>query len=220
MPSKQSRLRAGRSPSLGVGRGIGEQILDQKPLAVIELSSGFRPGSRCGEPAWLCAGSIGHDVASFRRVPSLATRTPICSLRDTFRTGSRHSGRTGAFRKWLRTILVHRLQNFWRSQQRSPVRVGTSSVFEQLAELEDDTSSASRMWDADHDRHVLSSLLDDIRPRFEPATWDAFQRQMFLGEKGEAVAAELGMSLKAVQLAKSRVLQALRSQAVGLIDSA
>ena len=132
----------------------------------------------------------------------------------------RHSGRTGAFRKWLRTILVHRLQNFWRSQQRRPVRVGTSSVLKQLAELEDDTSSASRMWDADHDRHVLSSLLDDIRPRFEPATWDAFQRQMFRGEKGKAVASELGMSLKAVQLAKSRVLQALRSQAAGLIDCA
>ena len=28
-----------------------------------------------------------------------------------------HSGRTGAFRSWLRMILVHRLQNFWRSRQ-------------------------------------------------------------------------------------------------------
>ena len=130
----------------------------------------------------------------------------------------KHSGRTGAFRKWLRGILVHRLQTFWRTNQRARVVAEQSSVLEQLAELEDDSSQASQLWGSQHDRHVLSHLLEEVRPRFEPRTWEAFQRQMFCGEKGRAVAADLDMTLKAVQLAKSRVLNALRTEAAGLID--
>ena len=64
-----------------------------------------------------------------------------------------HSGRTGAFRKWLRGILVHRLQNFWRHSKRTRVVAGRSSMLEQLAELEDDSSQASQLWDAEHDQH-------------------------------------------------------------------
>ena len=41
---------------------------------------------------------------------------------------------------------------------------------------------------------------------------------MFRGEKGRAIADDMGMTLKAVQLAKSRVLNALRTEAAGLID--
>lgn len=131
-----------------------------------------------------------------------------------------HSGRPGAFRKWLRGILVHRLQHFWRTKQRRPVATGTSSVQEQLAQLQDDTSQVSRMWDEEHDQHVLSGLLETVRPQFEARTWEAFRRQAFRGEPGRAVADELGMTLKAVQLAKARVLRILRAEAAGLIDSA
>jgi RNA polymerase sigma-70 factor, ECF subfamily len=129
-----------------------------------------------------------------------------------------HSGRTGAFRKWLRGILVHRLQNFWRTNQRARVVPERGSVLAELAELEDDASQASQLWDSEHDRHVLSHLMTEVRPRFHPKTWEAFQRQMFRGEKGRAVAEDLNMSLKAVQLAKSRVLHALRTEAKGLVD--
>ena len=31
-----------------------------------------------------------------------------------------HSGRPGSFRSWLRTILAHRLRNFWRARRRRP----------------------------------------------------------------------------------------------------
>ena len=129
-----------------------------------------------------------------------------------------HSGRTGAFRSWLRSILVHRIKNFWKTRNRRPNAQGGSSLLAQLQELEDETSSASRMWNAQHDQHVLGRLLEQIRPRFQESTWEAFRRQMFRGEKGKDVAADLGISLKAVQLAKSRVLNALRVEAAGLVD--
>lgn len=129
-----------------------------------------------------------------------------------------HSGRTGAFRSWLRMILVHRVQNFWRSRKHQPDAKGGSSLHDQLRELEDESSNASRIWNAEHDRNVLSQLMEQIRPRFQETTWEAFQRQMYRNEKGRDVARELGISLKAVQLAKSRVLHALRVEAAGLVD--
>ena len=128
-----------------------------------------------------------------------------------------HSGQVGAFRKWLKTILIHRLQNAWRSRQRRTETKGGSSLWDELTQLEDDASELSRSWDLEHDRHVLSRFLQKIRPQFEEQTWTAFQQVMFDSRKTSDVAVDLGLSLKAVHLAKSRVLRALREAASGLI---
>ena len=53
---------------------------------------------------------------------------------------------------------------------------------------------------------------------FEPATLSAFRRLALDGAGGAQVAEELGMSLAAVYVAKSRVLQRIRQEAEGLID--
>ena len=129
-----------------------------------------------------------------------------------------HSGRAGAFRNWLRMILVHRLRDFWRSRKYRPVAAGGSSWIEQLNQLEDESSSASQAWNLEHDRHVMAQLLENVRPRFEPKTWEAFHRQMFDGQRADIVAAELGMPLNSVYVARSRVLSILRREAAGLID--
>jgi RNA polymerase sigma-70 factor (ECF subfamily) len=57
-----------------------------------------------------------------------------------------------------------------------------------------------------------------LEPDFRPATWTAFRRQVLDGEPAEAVAAELGTTVNAVLIAKSRVLQRLRQLADGLVD--
>ena len=131
----------------------------------------------------------------------------------------RHNRQAGAFRSWLRKILVHRLQNFWRGRQHRPLATGTSSVLERLQELEDETSQACRAWDEEHDRQVLARLIESIRPKFLPKTWEAFHRQMFGGQRADQVAAELGMPLSSVYVARSRVLTVLRREAEGLVDS-
>ena len=128
-----------------------------------------------------------------------------------------HTGRKGAFRSWLRTILVHRVRDFWRARKYRPAATGGSSWAEQLEQLADESSSASREWNLEHDRHVMSRLLERVRPRFEPKTWDAFHRQMFGGQRPDVVAADLGMSLSSVYVARNRVLKALRREAAGLI---
>ena len=129
-----------------------------------------------------------------------------------------HSGRSGAFRNWLRTILVHRLRDFWRSRKYRPAAIGGSTWAEKLDQLADESSDVSREWNLEHDRYVMVRLLDTVRPHFEPKTWEAFHRQMFERERADAVAAELGMPLNSVYVARSRVLSALRREAAGLID--
>jgi RNA polymerase sigma-70 factor (ECF subfamily) len=131
-----------------------------------------------------------------------------------------HNQQAGAFRAWLRKTLVNRLRNFWRQRQHQPVAAGGSSAAERLQELEDDASQASRLWDEQHDRATLSRLLAQIRGRFQPKTWDAFQRQLFGGQRADEVARDLGMPLGSVYVARSRVLAALRREAAGLIDAA
>lgn len=129
-----------------------------------------------------------------------------------------HNQRTGAFRSWLRKILVNRLREHWRSRQYRPIATGNSDFRQQLDELADDRSGVSEMWDREHDEFVMKRLMEIVRPQFEPQTWQAFSRQVVDGERADAVADELGMKIGAVYMAKSRVLNALRRESAGLVD--
>jgi RNA polymerase sigma-70 factor (ECF subfamily) len=130
----------------------------------------------------------------------------------------RHNGRVGAFRTWLRTITINCLRQSLRSRRAQAHATGSSDITEMLNQLEDPASDLSRRWDNEHDEFVLQRLLDLIEPDFRPATWEAFRRQVVDGASAETVAAELGMTVNAVLIAKSRALSHLRKSAQGLVD--
>jgi RNA polymerase sigma-70 factor (ECF subfamily) len=132
--------------------------------------------------------------------------------------GFRREPRTGAFRRWLKNITVNCLRDYWRSGRSRPKATGDSDFAQMLDQLEDPASDLSRLWDQEHDHHVTHRLLEMIRPKFEPATWQAFQRVALDGAPAEQVAAELGLTVNAVFIAKSRVLSRLRQEGEGLID--
>jgi RNA polymerase sigma factor (sigma-70 family) len=133
-------------------------------------------------------------------------------------SGFQHNGRVGAFRTWLRTIAINCLRQSWRSRRvRGPV-TRSPDLDSALDQLEDPASDLSRRWDREHDQFVLHRLLGLIEPEFRPATWQAFQRQVIDGASAEDVAAELGLTVNAVLIAKSRVLGHLRRNAEGLVD--
>jgi RNA polymerase sigma-70 factor (ECF subfamily) len=129
-----------------------------------------------------------------------------------------HDRRPSAFRCWLRTITLNRLRAFWRAQRTRAATAGYGDAEDRLRELEDPDGSLSRLWDQEHDQHVLRRLLELIEPEFTPATWQAFRRVTLDGARPAAVAAELGLSVNAVLLAKSRVLRRLRQEARGLVE--
>jgi len=130
-----------------------------------------------------------------------------------------HNGRPGAFRSWLRTIMVNRLRNFWRARDRRPSAVGGQDIELRLLQLDDPSSELSLLWNRQHDLHVARQLLALAKPNFTLETWAAFERVTIEGERADAVAAELGISINAVFIAKSRVLSRLRQEAAGLVEA-
>src|SRR5262249_49675886 len=128
-----------------------------------------------------------------------------------------HNRRTGAFRNWLRRIVVHRYQDFIRAKRYRPLAGGDSEFSEQLLQLEDPDSSLSRHWDQEHDQHVVRKLLALIERDYQEATWNAFCGVMLSGEAPAKVATRLGISVNSVLLAKSRVLARLRQEGQGLL---
>lgn len=118
----------------------------------------------------------------------------------------------GAFRGWLRVILANRLKEFFRKRDRQSTA--------ELDELESPGSALSAAWDREHDRHVAGQLLLRVQGDFAPTTFRAFRLHVLDGVPAADVAAELGLSLNAVLLAKSRILKRLREEARALIDGA
>jgi RNA polymerase sigma factor (sigma-70 family) len=128
-----------------------------------------------------------------------------------------HDLRPGAFRRWLRGIALNRLRSLRRARRPLPVG-GDPSLEQALDRLEDPDSDLSRLWDEEHDRHVVRGLLALIEPEFEPATWRAFQMVVLEGRSSREAAAVLTLSPNAVRIAKSRVLARFRQEIDGLID--
>ncbi len=126
--------------------------------------------------------------------------------------------REGSFRAWLRVVTANCLRAHWRSAKHRPTATGDSDFARMLQELEEPLSPLAQAWDEEHDRHVVRRLLELIEPQFEPTTLDAFRRVVMDGQKPVEVAAELGVSVNAVLIARSRVLRRLRSELEGLMS--
>jgi RNA polymerase sigma-70 factor (ECF subfamily) len=123
-----------------------------------------------------------------------------------------HNGRTGAFRCWLRTIVLRRTQRILSKRTAVPLEN------EQLEELSGLDKSFEDFWNAEHDRHVIGQLLEFIRSEFTKTTWLAFQLHVVQGMSADETAERLGCTKNAVAISKSRVLRRLRQIGKGLME--
>lgn len=129
-----------------------------------------------------------------------------------------HNQQRGAFRCWLRNILVNRMRGYW-SARRAAVPIGGSAeASAALSCLEDPASDLNQLWEREHDAFLAQRILQLIENDFLPSTWQAFRRVVLDSAKPAEVAAELNLSINAVMLAKSRVLRRARQEIAGLID--
>ncbi len=128
-----------------------------------------------------------------------------------------HSGRTGAFRCWLRATVSNRLRGHWRRQKQQAAAGGEQYVAlaEQLADPE---SALSRAWDEEYRRVVCDRLLAMVEAEFQPNTMAAFRLVALKSMRPADAAAQLGMTPNAVRIAQSRVLKRLREVGRGMID--
>jgi RNA polymerase sigma-70 factor (ECF subfamily) len=124
--------------------------------------------------------------------------------------------REGSFRTWLRNVTINKLRTHAKQQHRRPA-VGLDGADGFLDRLAEPNSELAREWDLDYDRHVFEKLQRLVQSDFAAATWEAFRRFALEGTPPAQVADELGMSVNAVTMAKSRILKRLRQEAGELL---
>src|SRR5262249_23047486 len=112
----------------------------------------------------------------------------------------------------------HRLQGFWRARQTGPQVAASDTAAEILKQIPDPASDPDVQWEREHDQFIVRRALELLEPEFTPSTWQAFQRQAMDQAKPANVAAELGVTVNTVVLAKFRVLRRLRRELDGLTD--
>jgi RNA polymerase sigma-70 factor (ECF subfamily) len=113
------------------------------------------------------------------------------------------------FRRWLRTVLLNRWRDHLRRQ--APPMTG-----EALDEVE--AQAEELFGEAEYRQHLLNRALQLMQSEFSPKTWQACWEHVVVGRPAADVAAQLGISVGSVYVAKSRVLCRLREELAGLID--
>ena len=90
--------------------------------------------------------------------------------------------------------------------------VGKPEVIDRLGEVPDPGAEPAELWEQECQRQLFAWAAEQVRPRFQPASWQAFWRTAVDGARGTDVAKELEMTVAAVYLAKGRVMAAIKKQ--------
>lgn len=121
----------------------------------------------------------------------------------------------GRFRSWLFLISRQSISALVKKRERQPVGSGDSRVAEMIAHLPDHQDES--IWETEYCDHLLSWAMSQVKNQFAANTWSAFREVAINNRPAQAVAQELGISVGAVYIARSRVTQRLR-ETVSAID--
>lgn len=117
---------------------------------------------------------------------------------------------SGSFRGWLFRIARNLALNFLARKKRGPVGSGDSDVKRQLEEYPAPSAEDSALFALEYRRQLFRWAVDQIRDEFTPATWKAFWRTSIDGIAPKEAAAELGLTVGAVYIARTRVMARVR----------
>ncbi len=120
--------------------------------------------------------------------------------------------RLGSFRGWLFTLVRHQLSDFRDRTRRQICTTQDGSQQDQLEQCPAAADGLEAEWDREWERHLLAAAAELVKVDVQPATWSAFWRTAVDGHQPAEVAADLGMTVAAVYLARSRVMARLRQQ--------
>ena len=116
----------------------------------------------------------------------------------------------GSFRGWLSRIARNLMINFLTRKQFQQRGSGSTSIQDLLEAQPVVDPSATALFEIEYERSLFRWAADQVRGEFTPATWQAFWQTALDDRSPSEVAAELGMSVGAVYVARSRVLARLK----------
>jgi RNA polymerase sigma-70 factor, ECF subfamily len=155
--------------------------------------------------AWTARlGLNGHDAADMVQ----DVFTVLVQKLPTFEYDADRS-----FRAWLKTVLV----NHWRKRQRQRAVESQVTVGGDVSELAG-SEDIPELEEEEYRRHLVRRALGLMQAEFQPVTWKACWEFVVRDRSAAEVAAELGITVNAVYLAKSRILRRLRTELQGLLD--
>jgi RNA polymerase sigma-70 factor (ECF subfamily) len=118
---------------------------------------------------------------------------------------------TGSFRGWLKTLAYRAWCDFLDGRKRATAGSGDSAVLALLESVKA-RDDLSRQLDEEYDRELLEQAMKRVRLRVEERTWKAFQLTALEGRPGVEAAAELGMRVGTVYVARSKVQKMLQDE--------
>jgi RNA polymerase sigma-70 factor (ECF subfamily) len=117
------------------------------------------------------------------------------------------------FRGWLFTIV----RNLWSNRQnrrRAAPPAADVAALETVAAPD----NVAEMTEEEYRASLVRRALQLVQAQFAEADWKACWRNVVEGRPAAEVAAELGLTVNQVYLAKSRILHWLRKELEGLLD--
>ena len=126
----------------------------------------------------------------------------------------RHSGPKRSFREWLRFVTREKITDF--VQRTEQDRAGAAENIRLHTVLQDDDESEETT--REESRLLHDQAIASIRNEFSEQDWQAFFRSVANAESPRSIAADLGVSVTNVYLARSRIRKRLRLYFSDLID--
>lgn len=201
----QYNVAESAASAASVSSSLLDKLVDRDPEAWKRIVRLYYPLVR----TWCQRGGLQNEDAAdvaqevFRAVAGAVVR---------FR---RESGQN-SFRGWLYGITQRQLLAHWRRRRKEPIGTGGSEAIEWFAGLPEDASladgSAASRLEPDERHELLRRTLELLQQGVAEHTWQAFWRAAVEGQAPADIAADLGISVNAVYVAKARLLARLREE--------
>lgn len=121
---------------------------------------------------------------------------------------------TKSFRAWLKTVTLNRWRECMRRRRLEPTHLDAPGSVPQP----DHVDPAAAFEEAEYRAQLVHQAMKLIQGDFETATWRMWWEYVVVGRPAVQVATQLGATVNAVYLAKSRVLRRLREELDGLLE--
>jgi RNA polymerase sigma-70 factor (ECF subfamily) len=121
----------------------------------------------------------------------------------------------GRFQKWLLTILLNEIRDFYTARARRSQVIGDAGA---ALRRDEEPDRAEEEWEQERRRHLFHAAAERVRDRTNPAHWHVFVRTALENQTGQTVALALKLSVTNVYAIKSRILKEIKEEIDRLED--